>query len=764
MIGKTILHYKILEKLGEGGMGVVYKAEDTRLKRIVALKMLSQETAGEAEVRDRLIVEAQAAAALNHQNITTVFAIEEFDDDIFIVMEYVDGKELREEVASGKWQMAKIIEVALKIARGLREAHNKGIIHRDIKSANIMVAKTSQVKIMDFGLSKFFENAEPEKLGATLGTIAYMSPEQVRGEAVDNRSDIWSFGAVIYEMLTGEVPFPGEYAQAMLYAILNEEPESISEFREDVPDALIRTVERALQKNIESRYQKIEDIIADLKSIGDAGNVVGISDGGVVGVKHPLQIDKYTRQDIARNASPLQVFDIPSVAVLPFADMSQEKDQEYFCDGMAEELIDSLSKVESWRVASRTSAFRFKGVTEDVREIGQQLNVSHVLEGSVRKAGNRLRITAQLTNVNDGFQIYSEKYDRELVDVFAIQDDLARAIVQKLKVELGEKEKVSLTKRYTEDSDAYQLYLKGRYFINKGTSKDTQKSIEYFERALKKDKNYALAHTGLADAYTLLGGTFSAPMLPSESMPKAKAAAKKAMEIDDSLAEAHTSLALVRFWYDWNWDGAEMEFKRAIELKSAYPRAYQWYAEFLSAMQRHQEAIETIRKALDLDPLSAHINWHVGKIYFLARNYDLAISQCQKSLEMNPKFMPALGLLRRIYQSQGDAEKTIAEIDRLWGRSLLEIVALKRAYEKSGWQAIWQKQLDWAKEEEMPPLRYAELYTQIEDFDRAIEWLEKAYEQRSSSLVYLNVFASFDPLRSDERFKALLRKIGLAEG
>lgn len=747
-------------------MGIVYKAEDTRLKRIVALKMLSENTTAEKEERQRLMAEAQAAAALNHQNITTIYAIEEFEDHIFIVMEYVDGRELKDIIVNSAEAGFKpaltevgidvgiddIINTAIKIAKGLREAHKKGIIHRDIKSANIMVTESGQVKIMDFGLSKISGEVDTGEIGATLGTIAYMSPEQVRGEIANQQTDIWSFGAVLYEMLTGEVPFPGDYAQAILYAILNETPVPISDYRSDVPETLTGIVEKALQKDLKDRYQAINEIIADLRTANS---------NKPVGAKHSLQHPASKEKDTAGNASPLHTFDIPSVAVLPFTDMSPQKDQEYFCDGMAEELIDSLSKVESWRVASRTSAFRFKEKTQDVREIGEELNVSHVLEGSVRKAGNRLRITAQLTSVNDGFQIYSEKYDRELDDVFAIQDDIARAIVQKLKVELGEQEEADLTRRYTEDSNAYQLYLKGRYFINKGTTRDTQKSIGYFEKALKEDANYALAYSGLADAYTLLGGTFSAPLSPSETMPKAKAAAKKAMEIDDSLAEAHTSLALVRFWYDWNWKGAEQEFKRAIELKSVYSRAYQWYAEYLSAMQRHGEAIAVIEKALEIDPLSVHITWHVGKIHFLARNYDDAIEYCQKSLEMDPNFGPAYGVLRRVYQIQGKAEKTIAEIDRMWGRSLLEIIALKRAYEKNGWPAIWQKQLDWANEENMPPLRYAELYTQLEDFDRAMEWLEKAYDRRSSSLVYLNVFASFDPLRSDKRFKTLLGKIGL---
>jgi serine/threonine-protein kinase len=318
-------------------------------------------------------------------------------------------------------------------------------------------------------------------------------------------------------------------------------------------------------------------------------------------------------------------------------------------------------------------------------------------------------------------------------------------------------------KHYTEDSEAYQLYLKGRYFINKGTSKDTQKSIQYFEKALQKDDRYALAYSGLADAYTLLGGTFSAPLSSWQTMPKAKAAAQKALDIDHTLAEAHTSMALVKFWYDWDWAKAEEAFQRALELRSAYPRAFQWYAEFLSAMQRHEEAITFIQKALDLDPLSVHITWHVGKIHFLARDYDAAIAQCQKALEMDANFSPAFGVLRRVYELQGKAEETLAEMERISGKNLNRVNALRQAYEQSGWQGIWQKQLEWAKAQDTPPLRYAELYTQTGNFDRAFDWLEKACQQRSSSLVYLNVFASFDPLRSDKRFKALLKKIGLAK-
>ena len=748
MVGKTILHYRIIEQIGQGGMGVVYKAEDARLKREVAIKFLPKHIAANEEERQRFEIEARAAAALNHPNIATIHAIEEVDDsqggrDVFIVMEYLDGQDLKNIVEailsdeSKPLPMDKVIAIAIQIAEGLQAAHEKGIIHRDLKSNNIMLTEKGRVKILDFGLAKVGDDSLTSEAGTILGTAAYMSPEQTSGEEVDHRTDIWSFGVVLYELLTGELPFQGEYTQAMIYSILNEEPPLLEEFREGISEKLQKIVAKSLAKVPDDRYRNTEALLADLSAAKDPPQ------------SHASQTENFESA--------------PSIAVLPFADISPEKDQEYFCDGMAEELIDSLSKVEGWRVVSRTSVFAFKGKEQDIRRIGKQLNVKHVVEGSVRKAGNRVRITIQLSKVEDGFQLFSEKYDRELIDVFAIQDDIARNIVSKLKFKLAGDKEEEMFKHYTEDSEAYQLYLKGRYFFNKGTSENTRKSIKYFEQALKKDANYALAYSGLADAYLLLGGTFSAPLSPSETMPKAKEAVMKAMEIDDSLAEAHTSLALINFWYDWNWAEAESEFKRALELKPGYTRAYQWYAEYLAAMERHDEALAMIKRAQELDPLSVHVIWHVGKILFLARRYDRALEQCQKALEMDARYAPAHGILRRIYERTGKVDETLTELQWTSGNTSEELTLLKKAFERSGWKGVWQKQLQWAKRQDYPPLRYAELYSLLDEKDHAFEWLEKAYQKRSSSLVYLKVYASFDNLRSDPRYAEFLAKMGLTQ-
>ncbi len=729
MIGKTILHYKIHEKLGEGGMGEVYLAEDTRLKRHVAIKWLPEQLSLNVEDRQRLHTEAQAAAALNHPNLATIFAIEEIEERPFIVMEYIEGEELSDHFEKGQLSSDAVIPIALQIAEGLQAAHQKGVVHRDIKSANIMINNAGQVKIMDFGLATFADQSGLKERGLISGTAAYMSPEQANGETVDHRSDIWSLGVVLFELLTGELPFQGDYAQALFYAILSEAPQKLDEMGVDAPEILQSVLDKALAKDREQRYQQLTELIADLKQVADW--------------------------------APLVEDTPPSLAVLPFKNISAQKEQEYFCDGMTEELIDALSRVENWRVVSRTSVFALKEQLGDVREIGERLNVSHLIEGSVRQVGNRVRVSAQLINVADGFHLWSEKYDRELDDIFAIQDDIAQAIVEKLKMKLSSGESASLFKRYTDNKEAYQLYLKGRYFLNRGTSVDSQKSIEYFEEALEKDINYTLAYSGLADAYILLGGTFSAPLSPQEAMPKAKAAAKKAMAIDDQLAEAHTSLAFVRFWYDWDWAGAEKEFLRAIELKPAYTRAYQWYAEYLSAMKQFDAAREMILKALDIDPLSVHITWHVGKIAFLAGRHDEAIEYCNKAVDMDPGFLPAHGILRRVYEQKRMFPETLKAAGWLSGKKSESPAALEAAYQQSGWEGVWQSQLELFKKKNSPPLRYAELYALLNDKDQAFHWLEEAFQQRSSSLVYLNVYASFDNLRADARFDKLLRKIGL---
>jgi TolB-like protein/predicted Ser/Thr protein kinase len=529
MIGKTISRYRILEKLGEGGMGVVYKAEDTKLEREVALKYLPRDMTRNAAATERLIQEAKAAAALNHPNICTVFEIDEADGQTFIAMECVEGENLRAKLQSGNLEHNDAIDVAVQIAERLAAAHEKGIVHRDIKPANIVVTPRGRVKIMDFGLVRMAGGAQLTKTGTTMGTVAYMSPEQARGEVVDRRTDIWSLGVVLYEMVTGERPFRGDRDQAVIHSILNAEPRPMSVVAPGVSLTLDRIVERMLAKDADSRYGNAEELLIDLE-----------------GHRERPESPTVRRECEAHDSQP-------TIAVMPFADMSPERDQDYFCDGMAEEIINALTRVEGLRVIARTSAFAFKGKDEDIREIGRKLSAGTLLEGSVRKAGNRLRITAQLINVADGCHLWSERYDRELEDVFAVQDEIALAIVDKLKLGLVGRDAVAGGGRRTKDLEAYNLYLRGRHHWNKRTPEEVRKGLECFREAVERDPDYAPAYVGVADCYIILENL--GELTPEEAFRDAGVAVAKALAIDDSVAEAHSSLGWIQIDRDRDWDG-----------------------------------------------------------------------------------------------------------------------------------------------------------------------------------------------------------------
>lgn len=739
-INQTIAHYKILQELGQGGMGVVYKAYDTKLKREVAIKFLSPEISLRDQDRERFLVEAQAAAALNHPNIATIHAIEEVDDELFIVMEFIDGPDLKKKVASDQLSVDSSINIAIQIAEGLQAAHEKGITHRDIKPANIMLTSKGQVKITDFGLAKMAQASALTKAGMTVGTMAYMSPEQAQGLEVDQRTDIWALGAVLYEMLTGQQPFQGLYEQAVMYAVVNTEPPALAALRPEVPAELEHLARKALQKNPAQRHQTMDEVIADLK---------------LAGAKAAKEIP------VPEKKSRL------AIAVLPFTDLSPQKDQEYFCDGMTEELIDALTKLEGCRVVSRTSAFAFKGKEQDIRTIGKQLNVSHALEGSVRKAGNRLRITAQLINVEDGFQLWSEKYDRELDDVFAIQDDIAAAIVKKLKMKLRGEQGTKLVKRYTENLAAYHLYLQARFHLNKRTEEGLQKGVAYCEQAIALDSKYALAYAGLADGFALLG--FQGFLPPKEAMPKAKAAAEKALAIDDALAEAHISLGYIRAIYDWNWRESEEEFLRALELNPNLATAHYWYALWhLLPTGQFDKCLAEIKKAQELDPLSLVLNAGIGWQFYFARQFDEAIAALQKTLEMDENFLFARDLLGQAYAQKGLHEQALAEMEKavaLSNRRTLSLGALGYAYALAGKRDEAQKILDellaLAQQKYVSSYDVALVYAGLGENEQTLACLEKACADQNGWLSFLNVEARFDNLRPEARFGVLLKKVGL---
>jgi len=742
MIGKTISHYRILAKLGGGGMGVVYKAEDIKLKRTVALKFLPQDLTRDPESNQRFVHEAQAASSLDHPHICTIYEIDETDDgQLFISMAYYEGETLKKKIERGPLKLEDALNITIQVAQGLDKTHSKGIIHRDIKPGNIFITEDGQVKIVDFGLAKLAGETRITKTGTALGTVAYMSPEQARGGEIDHRTDIWSLGVVLYEMLTGHLPFKGECWEAVIYSIFKEEPQPLRQLRSDVPEPLQQVVLKMMQKEPRKRYEDVEALIADLKSID-------------------LKPDSAASSMIAEEKPS------SSIAVLPFLDMSPQKDQEYFCDGIAEELINSLTQIKGVRVVARTSAFSFKGKDTDIHEIGRKLNVETLLKGSVRKAGNRLRITAQLVNVTDGYYLWSEKYDRGMKDIFAIQDEISLAIVDKLKVKLLGGEKAKLVKRHTEDLEAHNLYMRGRFFWNKRTDEGLRKAIEYFEHTIEKDPNYALAYAGLADSYIILQDY--SYVSPKDIYPKAKEAVRKALEIDGTLAEAHTSLAQITFRH-WDWEGGEREFKRAMELTPNYATAHHWYALLLMYLDRFDEAIEEIKRAHELDPLSLVINRNAAMVFYFARRYDRALEAFKNTLELDPNFSMAHAYLGKVYLQMAMYEEALREFQKekdITGRSdpLVETwrgIAYESLGRRGEAQQVLDDLLEHAKKAYVPPLLLANLYFALGEKDEGFKWLDKSYEERDSTLLEIKVDPGLDSVRSDPRFTALLKKMGL---
>jgi len=736
-----VSHYRIIEKIGAGGMGEVYLAYDTELNRKVALKFLPPHLCENEDCRKRFKREAQATAKLSHPNIIHVYEVSEYQGRPFFAMEHVEGHSLREVIKQGKLTVTETIALTMQICEGLQEAHEAGIIHRDIKPSNIIIDRKGRPKLLDFGLAAIKGTDKLTKTGSTLGTVGYMSPEQARGNIVDYRTDIWSLGVVFYEMITGELPFKADFDQATIYLILNEEPPSIKSRRSDVPNDLERIIEKALAKGTRERYESAQDLKKDLESLVKTRRL------GSAGGKASAQESQ------------------PSIAVLPFRDMSSQRDQEYFCEGIAEELINALVKLEGLRVAARTSAFQFKDRDSDIQKIGEQLKVKTVLEGSIRKSGNRLRITTQLINIEDGFHIWSEKYDRDLDDIFAIQDEITLAIVDKLKIKLLGEERSALIKRHTADREAHNLYLKGLYFWNRRLEGGMKKAMEYFHQAIEKDPEYALAHVGVADTYNISG--FFGFFPPEETFPKAIAAAKKALEIDDTLGEAHASLAWFYTFYQWDWSAAENEFKRAIELNPNYATAHEWYGVYLFAMGRFDEAIAETERARDLDPLSPIINAIVGVAYYFTSRYEESIKNHQKTLELDPNFLLANTWIVLAYVANGMCESAVRTIRRV------EASAVEHAYSLGyfgfacgvcGQEEDALRTLDilneLAKKRYVSPVHQANVLLGLGRMDEVFDLLEKAYVERNPMLAFAKTSPFFDPILSDTRGKELLRKIG----
>ena len=746
MIGKTISHYKIIEKLGEGGMGVVYKAEDTKLKRIIALKFLSAIALG-GEDKSRFLREAQAAAALNHPNICTIHAIDEVDGQMFIVMEFIEGQSLRERIEDGPSKIEDAIKFAVQVADGLQAAHEKGITHRDIKSANIMVTESGQVKIMDFGLAKIAGGAQLTKDHSTLGTVAYMSPEQARGEPVDHRTDIWAFGVVLYEMLTGQLPFRGEYEAAMMYSILNEEPEPASSLQSDMPAGFEAVLKKALAKKSDERYQNMSDVIADLKNL-------------FVGT---LSAMSTTKQSIPDSK--------PSIAVMPFANMSADPEQEYFCDGMAEEIINALTQLRELRVVARTSAFSFKGQNTDIRAIGEKLKVETILEGSVRKAGNRLRITAQLIKVADGYHLWSQRYDRQLDDVFAIQDEISLSIVEKLKTELFGEQPQVLVQRVTDNMEAYNLYLKGLHYRRKWSPQTAPQAVACFKQAIELDPEFAKPYASLAGCYTEMTDVGGLNLLfRDEAYPLIKDAVDKALTLENALAEAHVVLGLFNCVFEWDWPGGEQACKRALELNSNDVSTLIWCAYYYWITGCYDEAIAIMHRAEALDPLSLVTQHMIGGSYFFARRFDEAIERCQHIIEMDDHYFLAYIYLSSSFACKSEFEQALATCQKalpIFGRHPVLLHEMARLYGRWGKRSeVLQlnEEIEMLSEKySISPILFAWTSIALGDQEEAIAHIEKAFEKCDLLIpFFLNwPWPEVESLRSHPRIQAVMQKMGL---
>jgi serine/threonine-protein kinase len=743
--------YQIIEELGKGGMGKVYKVFDTKLKEKVALKLIKPEVASHKETIERFRNELKSARKIAHRNVCRMFDLGEADGAYFITMEYVPGEDLKSVIRMmGQLSVASAISIAKQACDGLAEAHQLGIVHRDLKPQNIMIDRGGNARIMDFGISCSIETKGMTEAGAMIGTPEYMSPEQFEGREVDHRSDIYSLGIVLFEMVTGREPFEGDTPFAVGIKHKSETPEDPRSFNAQVPEELSQLILRCLEKEKDKRYQNAEEVRSELIRIGK-----GILKGEEIFAEEKPKKEEISKEKWGK-----------SIAVLPFADLSAKKDQEFFCDGIAEEIISSLTKIKDLRVVARTSAFSFKGEKLDVREIGKRLNVETVLEGSVRKVENKLRITAQLINVADGYHLWSERYDCEMDDIFAIQDKVTMAVIEKLKIEFLEKDKAGLVRPHTKDMDAYNLYLKGRYFWSQRTEAGLMRAIDYFEQAIKLDPGYALAHAGLADSYNLLPWYGSLP--PNQAYPKAKASALKALEVDPGLAEAHTSLAYYLMQYEWDWLAAEKEFKQAIESNRGYAAAHHWYFEYLAAMERMDEAMSEVKKAVELDPLSLGINCGLAWGFYFSRQYDRAIDQSRKTLELNPNFIWAQYVLGVSYIKSSMPAKAIEEFQKstsISGLHPLIVAVLGAAYAVEGKadkiREVLNNLKERAKQIYIMPFYIAIIYLGSGDKDKIFEWLEKAYDERNFWLIFLKADPMFDSLRSDPRFKTLLDKMNL---